>query len=735
MRAWAQKITGSWYNTFSLLWIVIIGMQWVSYTEPIWFKETTALVAFTLIGISLVEIIFPFKPVFKLFIKAAVLLFILYYILSSYSIFIPDTQSDTISDFILSMNPYIWFALSTWVMMECIIRLVVDAKRVLLFIAMNIIAFGILDSFTTAVLWEEVAWTVFAGMGWLVCLHLRKFQLKFPQGWKRLRRNPLKVIANVIVIFALIIVAGVNMPEVPPVLTDPYTAWVNYRGEVLPVNTTAGGQGGLDSNSESGYSRQDNQLGGGFNYDYSPVMTITTTERSYWRGETRNEYSGTGWEEPSSARRFFDEVTDNELVNGGSGTIQTREVSQTVRMLNEDVYPVLFGAYAISHVQSVDGEDNFSQLDWKSGQAELHWDTNPREIGYPSTYSIVSQVPLVPVDTLINESYEDLYNGSVDDSYLQVPNNFPDRVVNLAEEITAEVENPYEKVYLLQQYLTTNYSYTNNPNLSLKQSRDFVDSFLFEIQEGYCDYFSTALVMMARSLDIPARWVKGYAPGQAAFGEDMMLSQSNGETPTMSYTVTNADAHSWAEVYFGEEYGWIPVEATPGFNMPLLTEQAEPELAETPEVEEEEAEELPEPVQNTENNSFTISPVIVWTAGLVLAAWACYALWRNRFTLHFYFLRLRVGKPLTPDQKVVIETERWIRSVKRKGFQRKKHETLRESVRRWETEAPQVAIELGSLLEQFEMARYSPSHVEENEWQNVQRIAGQMKKRLKTARA
>ncbi|WP_162866228.1 transglutaminase-like domain-containing protein, partial [Klebsiella pneumoniae] len=74
------------------------------------------------------------------------------------------------------------------------------------------------------------------------------------------------------------------------------------------------------------------------------------------------------------------------------------------------------------------------------------------------------------------------------------------------------------------------------PNLSLKQSADFVDSFLFEIQEGYCDYFSTALVMMARSLDIPARWVKGYAPGQAAFGEDMALSQATGNTPTLSYT-------------------------------------------------------------------------------------------------------------------------------------------------------------------------------------------------------
>ncbi|MCM3126145.1 DUF4129 domain-containing transglutaminase family protein [Paenibacillus provencensis] len=737
MRTWAGKVVGSWYNAFALLWIVIIGMQWVTYTEPIWFQETTSLVALTLIGISLVDIIFPIKSGYRFVIKAIVLLFILYYVLSSYSIFIPDEESSWLVEFVLTINPYIWFSLSTWVMMECIIRLAVNAKRILVFVGLNIIAMGILDSFTFAVLWEEVAWIVFAAMGWLVCLHLRRFQLKFPQGWKRLRRNPLKVIANVVVIFALIIVAGVNMPEVPPVLTDPYTAWVNYRGDIIPASNTAGGEGGLESASESGYSREDNSLGRGFNYDYSPVMTITTTERSYWRGETRDEYSGTGWEEPSTSRRQFDEVdSGNDLVNGDGGSIQTREVTQTVSMLNDDVYPVLFGAYAISQVQAINGGTEFNQLDWKSGQAELHWDSNPRELSYPSTYTIVSEVPLVPVERLIEETQEDLYSSPVNDNYLQIPNNFPDRVVSLAEEITADAETPYEKVGLLQEYLTTNFSYTNNPNLSVKQSTDFVDSFLFEIQEGYCDYFSTALVMMARSLDIPARWVKGYAPGQAAFGEDTVLSQATGNTPTLSYTVTNADAHSWAEVYFGEEYGWIPVEATPGFNMPLLTEQVEPDLAETPEVEEaEQEEELAEPVQNTESSDFTVSPAIIWAAGAVLAAWVGYMLWRNRFSLHFYLLRLRLGKPLTPDQKVVIETERWIRSFRRKGFKRAEHETLRESVKRWESEAPHVAGELNSLLKQFEMARYSPGHVEEKEWQDVQRIAGQMKKRLRTARA
>lgn len=737
MKRDSSKVKRSWYNAFALLWIVIIGMQWVSYTEPIWFMETTALVGLTLIVIAFCEIILPFRTSIRFIIKFIFIGFILYYVLSYYGIFIPSgTMVQNLTLFAASMNPYLWFALSTWVMMECIIRLITDAGKILIFLASNIIALGIIDSFTPAVLWKEVAWVVFAGMAWLVCLHLRNFQLRYPYGWRRLRRNPLKIMMNVVVIFSLIIVAGVNMPAVPPTLTDPYTAWVQYNGEIIPTGTSVEGEIGVLSNAESGYSREDNQLGGGFNYDYSPVMRISTTERSYWRGETRDEYSGTGWKEPSSARRLFDQAgIGSELENEGAASGKsTKEVTQIVTMLNDDVYPVLFGAYAIHEITSLDGEYEDTLL-WKKGQAELHWNGG-RDIPFPKRYTIHSEVPMIPVDVLSKKTYDELYGGvDLDSGYLQIPNRFPKRVSELAAQITEGSEHPYEKVGLLQNYLTTNFRYTNNPDLSLKQSDDFVDSFLFEIKEGYCDYFSTSLVMMARSLGIPARWVKGYAPGQEDFTEEALFSQEGNEQSLMSYVVTNADAHSWAEVYFGEEYGWVPVEATPGFNMPLLTSTEDADPLDVPEEEEEELpEETPEQAPTTQDSSFTFSPVIVWSAISVLLAWAGYILWRNRYTIHFYVLRLRLGKPLTPDQKVTIETERWIRMMKRKGLRREEHETLRESVSRWEEAVPQAANELAELLRYFETARYSPSHLEEDAWLNVQDLTRQLKARLKSAR-
>ncbi len=84
--------------------------------------------------------------------------------------------------------------------------------------------------------------------------------------------------------------------------------------------------------------------------------------------------------------------------------------------------------------------------------------------------------------------------------------------------------------------------------------------FLFESKEGYCDLFATTMVNMARSVDLPARFVLGYliTPGPA---------DANGFT-----TVRSKDYHAWAEIYF-EGYGWIPfdptegAEAVPGFGV------------------------------------------------------------------------------------------------------------------------------------------------------------------------
>lgn len=86
-----------------------------------------------------------------------------------------------------------------------------------------------------------------------------------------------------------------------------------------------------------------------------------------------------------------------------------------------------------------------------------------------------------------------------------------------------------------------------------------MDYFLFDSKVGYCDNFSTSMVVLLRTLGIPARWTKGFTNGLRT-GTD---NQGNEE-----YSILNSHAHSWPEVYF-PGFGWLPFEPTPSFANPM----------------------------------------------------------------------------------------------------------------------------------------------------------------------
>lgn len=410
--------------------------------------------------------------------------------------------------------------------------------------------------------------------------------------------------------------------------------------------------------------------------------------------------------------------------------VTTRTLKQTVKVLNNNEFPVLFGAYSVTSVDSLNGEAAGKGLFWRDRDSELLWDMDKKKLDYPSTFELTSEVPVIPVQELTAKTYEELYKGNdLEESFLQLPDDFPQRVQDLAEEITAQGKTPYEKTALLQQYLQQTFPYTNKPDIARVSSEDFVDGFLFELKEGYCDYYSTALVTMARSLNIPARWVKGYAPGEQP-EMPMNLAQQVGAANN-NYTITNADAHSWAEVYFGE-YGWIPVEATPGFNAPLLTKNEQ--IPETdPEDQDEMAEPTPAPVTNAQaDQGFHVGLWVILVAVVVLLSWTIFKVWHIRFKLRFFVQQMRMGRPLTPDQKVVAETERWVRYLHRKGMMKEEHETLREAVVRWSQERPAVANHLSSLLTMFEQAKYSPDVIEDKDWQSVYTEALRLRRTIRS---
>src|SRR5690625_7425419 len=91
------------------------------------------------------------------------------------------------------------------------------------------------------------------------------------------------------------------------------------------------------------------------------------------------------------------------------------------------------------------------------------------------------------------------------------------------------------------------------------------------------------MVVMLRSIDIPARWAKGFTSGEK-IATDINEADSLG---CVVYEVTISHAHSFVEVYF-PEVGWVPFEPTQGFdNLADFEENDDPKEEEDSEPEEE----------------------------------------------------------------------------------------------------------------------------------------------------
>ena len=140
--------------------------------------------------------------------------------------------------------------------------------------------------------------------------------------------------------------------------------------------------------------------------------------------------------------------------------------------------------------------------------------------------------------------------ATTDSTYTQLPVGLPERILDLALSITSGHATTYAKAKALERYLQTNYTYRladGSGKGDPPPGRDPMDWFLFDHREGTCGVFSSAFVVLARSVGIPARVVSGWAIRA---------------TPDRQ-TVYSDQAHQWAEVAF-EGLGWITFEPTAG---------------------------------------------------------------------------------------------------------------------------------------------------------------------------
>ena len=252
------------------------------------------------------------------------------------------------------------------------------------------------------------------------------------------------------------------------------------------------------------------------------------TSPFYWRAFTYDRYTGYGWRSSTTQQSPY--KADQLLQSTRKpGYILIQQQVQPAEDLGVAVYAA--------------GEPLMVNL-----KSEAAWRSNEDLFGVrldqSAAYQADSEIPFVDEPTLRAAGQK--YPDWVRERYLLLPTEVPDRVRALAIELTAPERTPYDRVRVIESYLRT-FPYTLDVSAP-PLGRDVADYFLFDLKKGYCDYYATSMVVLARAGGIPARLVIGYANGTY-------------DSNSKQFVVTEADAHSWVEVYF-PNIGWVTFEPT-----------------------------------------------------------------------------------------------------------------------------------------------------------------------------
>jgi transglutaminase-like putative cysteine protease len=278
----------------------------------------------------------------------------------------------------------------------------------------------------------------------------------------------------------------------------------------------------------------------------------------YWRSFTYDVYSGYDWSSSQAKRTRYG--SNQRITSQGTGRHQLVVRQQVFPA--EDLGGVL---YAAGEPVAVGVP---SEAAWRAPE-----DLFGVQLDATTGYEALSAVPLADERTL--RSAGQRYPDWIRERFLTLPARLPGRVSALAAQLTASESAPYDRARAIEAHLRA-YPYTLDvPRPSVNE--DLVDFFLFDLREGYCDYYASAMVVLSRAAGVPARLAVGYASGVYNLN-------------SKRFVVSQADAHTWVEVYF-PGIGWVPFEPTasrPRFdralealaethNAPLPAEPAESE--------------------------------------------------------------------------------------------------------------------------------------------------------------
>jgi len=299
-----------------------------------------------------------------------------------------------------------------------------------------------------------------------------------------------------------------------------------------------GGQGGL--NTSSGFS-DTVRLGGigKIQQNDAVVMRVRFDNTSVpqkmrrWRGLALDTFDDLSWSRSRATQK-------EPFANDERGLIQVDVASGRNTLVQQTVYleplntPVIF---SLPHLIAL-------QSDLPYVFRDRHDSVSFQGRGERISYKALSDVSVPSADVLRKD--DSPYPRS-QANYLQLPDSFDHRIADLALEFTKGTTNRYDAAAAIERRLQNDFSYTLEQKAGGDQP---LSDFLFNVRQGHCEYFATAMAIMLRTQGIETRIVNGFSQGEYNDAADIWI-------------VRQLNAHSWVEVYFPATDTWETFDPTP----------------------------------------------------------------------------------------------------------------------------------------------------------------------------
>ena len=264
------------------------------------------------------------------------------------------------------------------------------------------------------------------------------------------------------------------------------------------------------------------------------LLYVDSPQPLYLRGRVFDTFENKQWRKSLKGTKKY-KLKFGEIAFGEQPedlVIQTITFKRTLT-------DVIFGAEEIKSLNfpgSVVAKDRYGAL------------TAPGVIREGTVYSVKSYMPRVQGRIVAAPVSSDDNNP-----YLQLPDILFGKLDQLTQKVTGSEENDLGRAVAIERYLRNEYEYTLD-TVSISDRDLSIEKFLFTEKRGHCELFATSMVLMLRSIGVPARLVTGF-------------SATNMNPITGFYEVRGMDSHAWVEAYISN-IGWVMFEPTAFYDLP-----------------------------------------------------------------------------------------------------------------------------------------------------------------------